>query len=281
MTHKKCSPGLVRICVLSAVALTLAVPASAEWKEKVLYSFQGGTDGEGPVGGVVFGPDGSLYGATQFGGADNCSPMAACGAVFQVTPQKDGSWAETVLYVFKGKTSNDGEYPEGGLIADSAGNLYGTAAYGGTGNCVLLGIKGGCGTVYELSPPAEQGGAWTETILYSFPTAKQGYVPNGDLVFDSVGNLYGATMFGRGKGTTCDEFYGGQCGVVFELSPPKKKGGAWAEKVLHNFAGGADGANPNGGLVQDGKGNVCGTGIHGRQRERGMQRRGLWYGIRA
>jgi hypothetical protein len=250
--------------LLSAVALALAIPASAEWKEKVLYSFQGGADGAGPAGGVVFGPDGSLYGATQFGGADDCSPMADCGTVFQVTPQKDGSWTETVLYVFKGKASNDGEYPEGGLIADSAGNLYGTTAYGGTGNCVLLGITGGCGTVYEISPPQQKGGAWTETILYSFPTAKQGYVPNGDLVFDGAGNLYGATSFGGSRGTTCDEFYGGQCGVVFELSPPKKSG-AWTEKVLHNFAGIAngqqtgDGANPNGGLVPDSKGSVYGT----------------------
>jgi len=265
MTHKKCSPTLIRICLLCAVALTLAVPASAEWKEKVLYSFQGGTDGEGPVGGVVFGADGNLYGATQFGGADNCSPMAACGAVFQVSPQKHGSWTETVLYVFKGKASNDGEYPEGGLIADSGGNLYGTTAYGGTGNCVLLGIKGGCGTVFELSPPAEQGGAWTETILYSFPTAKQGYVPNGNLVFDGAGNLYGATTYGGGKGTICDSFYGGQCGAAFELSPPTTKGGKWTEKVLHRFAGVepgeryGDGANPNGGLVFDRSGAIYGT----------------------
>jgi len=130
---------------------------------------------------------------------------------------------------------------------------------GSTGDCTLLGSKLGCGTVFELSPPATEGGAWTETILYSFPTAKQGYEPNGDLVFDSVGNLYGATMFGGGKGTTCDSFYGGNCGAEFKLSPSKKKGGAWAEKVLHSFAGGTDGANPNGGLVLDGKGNVYGT----------------------
>ena len=260
MTHKlKCSRSLIHVCLLSAVALALAIPASAEWKEKVLYSFQGGADGAGPAGGVVFGPDGSLYGATQFGGADDCSPMADCGTVFQVTPQKDGSWTETVLYVFKGKASNDGEYPEGGLIADSAGNLYGTTAYGGTGNCVLLGITGGCGTVYELSPPQQKGGAWTETILYSFPTAKQGYVPDGNLVFDSAGNLYGATTYGGGKGTTCDEFYGGQCGMAFELSPPKTKGGNWTEKVLHNFAGGTDGANPYGGLALDSEGAVYGT----------------------
>ena len=131
----------VRSCLL-VVILSMATTASAEWKEKVLYSFQGGADGAAPVGGVVFGPDGSLYGATQFGGADNCSPMAACGTVYQLAPQKNGSWAETVLYVFRGKAFNDGEYPEGGLIADSSGNLYGTTAYG---RIWQLRVGGKCG----------------------------------------------------------------------------------------------------------------------------------------
>jgi hypothetical protein len=62
-------------------------------------------------------------------------------------------------------------------------------------------------------------------VLYSFPTPKQGYLPNGDLVFDRAGNLHGATTFGGGKGTTCDKFYGGQGGTVFGLSPPRTKGG--------------------------------------------------------
>ena len=132
-----------RLLIFALSLFTLAGHASAEWKEKVLYSFQGGADGAAPVGGVVFGPDGSLYGATQFGGADNCSPMAACGTVYQLTPQKHGSWTETVLYVFRGKAFNDGEYPEGGLIADSSGNLYGTTAYGGASNE---------GTAFELIP---------------------------------------------------------------------------------------------------------------------------------
>jgi len=145
------------------------------------------------------------------------------------------------------------------LLIDSQGNLYGATAYGGTGNCVLLGVPAGCGTVYELSPPRQKGGEWAETILYSFPTSKQGYLPNGDLVFDSAGNLYGATTFGGTKGKTCDVFYGGQCGTAFELSPPKTNGDKWTEKVLHNFAGGSDGAEPNGGLVLDSQGAAYGT----------------------
>jgi uncharacterized repeat protein (TIGR03803 family) len=119
-------------------------------------------------------------------------------------------------------------------------------------------VPAGCGTVYELSPPAQKGGAWTETILYSFPSSKQGYLPNGGLIFDSEGNLYGATMFGGGQGTACDPFYQ-YCGAVFKLSPPKTKGGKWAEHVLHSFAGGTDGANPKGSLVLDNKGAIYGT----------------------
>jgi hypothetical protein len=223
-------------------------------------SFQGGTDGALPVGGVVFDQQGNLYGATQRGGGTDCSPMAACGTVYQlVPPAKKGSpWTENVLHVFQGKQHNDGEFPSGGVIADTLGNIYGTASYGGTGDCVLLGIKGGCGTVFKLSPPQTKGGKWTYTIVYSFKGGNDGYLPFGDLVFDSAGNLYGATYFGGGKGTTCDPYYQ-YCGTVFELSSPHKQGGKWTEKVLHRFAGGTDGANPNGGLVLDKKGKVYGT----------------------
>jgi hypothetical protein len=252
------------VTLLIAV-LSFTLLASAESKEKVLYSFQGGTsDGAYPAGGVVFDKAGNLYGATTEGGPIACVP-AACGSVFQLTPpvKKGDPWTETVLHIFKGNGYGDGSAPAGSVIIDSAGNLYGTTAYGGTGDCVLF-EKVGCGTVYELSPPAQKGGAWTETVLYSFPTSEQGYLPNGNLVFDGAGNLYGATMFGGGYGTSCDDFYQ-YCGAVFELSPPTEKGGAWTEKVLHGFRGmkagsqNGDGANPNGGLVFDSKGAIYGT----------------------
>jgi hypothetical protein len=239
--------------ILLALVIFASTLSAAEWKEKVLYSFQGGANGSVPAGGVVFDKAGNLYGVTFDG------------LVFQLKPpvQKGRAWTENRLYVFQGVSKGDGSTPSGGLVIDSAGNLYGVTAYGGTGNCVLLGSVVGCGTVYEISPPKEKGGVWEETILYSLSTARQGYLPNGNLVFDSAGHLYGATMFGGSKGTTCNEFYGGQCGVVFELSPPKSKGGKWTEKVLYGFASGTDGASPNGGLVLDGKGNVCGTTFGG------------------
>jgi hypothetical protein len=235
--------------------------ASATWKEKVLYSFQGGTDGATPAGGVVFDKAGNLYGATLDGGSSSCLSFQQCGTVYQLAPpaKKGDAWAETVLYVFKGKASNDGASPSGGVVIDSAGNLYGTTAVGGTGSCSVLGTVMGCGTVYELSPPPQKGGVWTEAVLYSFKSGKDGYFPNGDLTFDATGNLYGATQFGGGKGTNCGDSLFQYCGTVFKLSRPKKKGGQWTDAILHSFAGGKDGANPNGGLVMDTKGVIYGT----------------------
>jgi uncharacterized repeat protein (TIGR03803 family) len=270
MTLNKYLGSPIRVFVWLGIVLATVSTSSAEWKEKVLYSFQGGADGVVPIGGVVFDKEGNLYGATQQGGDTNCSPMAACGTIYQLTPPaKNGDpWTENVLHVFQGKQHNDGEFPSGGVIADASGNIYGTSSYGGNGDCVLLGIKGGCGTVFQLSPPQTKGGKWTYTILYSFKGGKDGYLPFGDLVFDSAGNLYGATYFGGGKGTTCDPYYQ-YCGAIFELSPPKIQGDKWSDKVLHGFAGidkgkqFGDGANPNGGLVLDSEGAIYGSTYFG------------------
>jgi hypothetical protein len=264
MTHRSQIRLVVRRLFPVVIVLAFAAVASASWKEKVLYSFQSGTDGATPVGAVVFDKQGNLYGTTRDGGSSSCRSVQQCGTVYQLTPPvKQGDpWTETVLYIFKGNASKDGASPYGGLVIDAAGNLYGTTGYGGTGNCVVLGTLMGCGTVFELSPPQQKGGKWTETVLYSFPIPKQGFVPAGDLVFDSAGNLYGATIFGGGFGTTCDPFYK-YCGTVFELSPPKTKGGKWTEKVLHSFEGGADGANPNGALLLDNKDTIYGTTFAG------------------
>jgi len=257
---------MARLFVLVALVCSLASFASAERNEKVLYSFQGGTDGSLPAGGVIFDKAGNLYGETIEGGSTACPP-GWCGTIYQLSPptQNGGAWTETVLHVFKGHNQNDGSSPSGSLIADSAGNLYGVTGYGGSGPCVLFGTATGCGTVFELTPPKTKGGKWTEKVLYNFKGGNDGDLPTGPLVFDSAGNLYGATEFGGGKGTTCDVFYGGNCGTVFKLSPPTIKGGKWTENVLHRFAGigtgkqYGDGAAPNAGLVLDGKGTIYGT----------------------
>ena len=108
------------------------------------------------------------------------------------------AWTETILYNFAG--GNDGSQPWGGLIFDSAGNLYGTTYLGGTSNA---------GTVYELTPG--KGGAWTETVLYSFAGGADGTGPQSDLNFDQAGNLYGTTTGGGSPGN----------GIVFQLTPGK------------------------------------------------------------
>jgi hypothetical protein len=228
-----------RACLAVVVLVSVA---RAQWNEKVLYSFQGIPDGATPAGGVVFDTQGNLYGATGDGGSSACDGPGQCGTVFQLAPpaKKNGRWTETVVYVFKGHAQNDGATPEGGLLIDDAGNLYGTTGYGGTGPCTLLGAPVGCGTVYELSPPVKQGDPWTETVLYSFQGNKDGYVPSGDIIFDDERNLYGVTLFGGGKGTNCGDDLYPNCGTVWRLSPPEKKGGTWKEKVLHRFSGDKD-----------------------------------------
>jgi hypothetical protein len=258
MTRKRYPRFATRLPLLCVLVLAFVLSASAEWKEKVLYSFQGGTDGSTPAGGVVFDKAGNLYGATSDGGA--ACPLPGCGVAFQLaSPAKQGEpWIETVLHIFTGNGNGDGATPAGGLSIDGAGNLYGTTGYGGTGNCVLLGSKTGCGVVYELIPPKSKGGQWTEKILYSFQGGKDGDFPAGNLTFDKAGNLYGATQYGGGFGS-CNAPYFQNCGVVFKLSPPAKKGGKWTEKVLYSFKSGTDGANPNGGLVLDSEGAIYGT----------------------
>jgi hypothetical protein len=237
--------------------------SAAEWREQVLYSFQNYPDDATPAGGVVFDKSGNLYGAAG-GGSNSCPSVGDCGVVYQLKPpiQKGGAWTESVLYTFKGHDYGDGATPAGGVILDAAGNLYGTTAYGGAGGCILFGSTEGCGSVFELTPPKGNGGAWTEKVLYSFQGNTDGQFPIGDLVFDSAGNLYGATYFGGGYGS-CDAQYYQHCGTIFELSPPKTKGGKWTEKVLYSFKSGKDGANPNGGLVFDNKGAIYGTTYFG------------------
>ncbi len=237
--------------------ITTTTAVAATWNEQVLYSFQGKPDGSVPAGGLIFDKHGNLYGATLDGGVYNA------GAVFELAPpqQKGGAWAETALYSF-GTNQHDGASPEGGLVIDAKGNLYGVTGYGGTGTCILLGLNVGCGIVYEISPPTQKGGQWTETILYSFQGGKDGQSGNGSLVFDKTGNLYGATIYGGGHGS-CNAPYYQYCGTVFKLSKPKQKGGQWTEQVLHSFQGGTDGANPNGGLILDSKDAVYGTSWSG------------------
>ena len=195
---------------------------TAAGKETVLYSFSGGTDGAIPLSTLIFENGGKLYGTTQGGGKHGY------GTIFRLAPPSaaGGQWKEKVLYSFAG--GSDGYWPESGLVADSAGNFYGTTANGGAN---------GFGTVYELSP----GGV--KTILYAFAGYYNGdgQTPSSGLVRDAVGNLYGMTNSG-GKYNQ---------GISFKLTP------TGVETVLNNF--GTDGEQPFGGLIFGKGGALFGT----------------------
>ena len=210
------------------------VEVSGRWLEKVLYAFKGTSDGQFPYGpltlgaGAVYGTteggngpgtvfkvtltkggewvettvgginsavgnlivdiQGNVYGTTMFGGA------LGLGAVFKMTPQGQ----VTELHSFSGPP--DGEQPEGGLIRDAKGNLYGTTAYGGDINC---NPKAGCGTVFKLDS------AGNESVLWSFTGSPDGFEPYAGLVLDAAGSLYGTTVYGGSTGN----------GTVFQLIP--------------------------------------------------------------
>ena len=208
-------------------------PSGGGWTEKVLHSFlNDSTDGGFPRGAVIVDAAGNLYGTTTNGGPSND------GIVYELSPNPDGSWTETVLYEFSG---TDGANPFGPLLFDAAGNLYGTTSAGGgsTSRC-----KFGCGTVFQLSKGS--GGTWTENILHNFTVnQKDGTFPYGALIADKSGNLYGTTN-GGGAGNN---------GIVFELL---RSQGPWREKLLHSFNATGDGIYPVPGLAFDSVGNLYG-----------------------
>ena len=201
-----------------------------DWVFTPVYSFTGGSNGGTPSP-VTVGPDGALYG-TAGGGL-------GYGLVFSLRPAPVACltalcpWAESVLYRFTG--NNDASSPNGNLVFDPAGNLYGTADGGAYGS----------GAVYELTP---SGGGWTEKVIYSFTGGSDGAYPNSLLV-GTDGDLYGTTVQ--------DGQYG--AGTVFQLVP---SGGSWTENTLHSFTGmwDGDGALPSN-LFQDSAGNLYGMDV--------------------
>jgi hypothetical protein len=159
------------------------------------------------MGPLVFDKAGNLYG-TNIG-------VYGYGVVFELTRQSSGRWTISVLEDFNGA----GEYPQGALILDSAGNLYGTTYEGGRGY----------GTVFELQKTS--GALWKLDILWNFSGGADGGYPVSALSLGASGNLYGVAPTGGANGA----------GVVYEVY---RQGGAWVEDVLYNFTGGTDGAMP-------------------------------------
>jgi hypothetical protein len=227
------------------------------WVFAPLYDFSGGADGRTPAAKVIVGPDGSLYGTTLYGGQGQCSFGTGCGVVFNLRPPASACkaalcpWTETVLYRFNGGA--DGGEP-GELAFDQAGNLYGTATWGGYtgggGECQQL----GCGVIFELTP---SNGGWTESTIYTFMGAADGANAVGPLVPDASGNLYGVTAVGG----DFDCSIGSElCGTIFRLTPSQS---GWTKTTLYSFQEDSGGYFPYGGLIVDGAGNLYGTTTSG------------------
>jgi uncharacterized repeat protein (TIGR03803 family) len=229
-------------------AFKLTKGSTGQWTETILYAFQGGTgDGQGPAGQLLLDLQGNLYGTTLYGGTGYCT-TEGCGFVFSLTPTPSGPWTETLLYEFTG--AEDGGIPSPSLTVDAAGNFYGTTGTGGGLN--------NSGTVFELAPT---GGTWSLSTLFAFNANRSsttGQSPEGGVILDAAGNLYGTNNCGgvdvapRGY-TPCQYGFGN----VFKLSPGT--GGVWTEQVLYNFVDTKNAAYPDTPLVFDSAGNLYAT----------------------
>lgn len=159
------------------------------WMESDLYSFQGSTDGGLAYVGLVFDPEGNLYGA-----ASDAGPGAG-GTVFELSPS-GSSWNYSVLYALTDPgTAECG--PFGTLLMDSLGNLYGTARCDGPSHG---------GTVFKLT---HAGDTWTYSSPHDFTGLADGSSPYSSLVFGSDGNIYGTASRGGAF----------SIGVIFQITP--------------------------------------------------------------
>jgi len=243
---------------------TACTSALCPWRESIVYEFNPQSGPEFPISNVVFDHAGNLYGTTEYSSVFELSPSGgswiasdynagytftsgvvvdSAGNLYGATPYVDGhgiiyeltpapsGWTETVLYTFT--NGSDGENPLGGLVFDSAGNLYGSTSSGGSGTG---------GTLFELSP---SGSGWTLQTLCSFAGFAPGSGPQSALTMDAAGNLYGTTY---GDGAFGD-------GMVFKAS---RSGNSWTCTDLFDFNGDL-GLFPIGGVAVDAHGNIFGT----------------------
>ena len=193
-----------------------------------------GTNGAGPYAGLFADAAGDLFGTTANGGAQSL------GTVFEIAKTASGYSTPIVLASFNG---TDGATPYAGLIADAAGNLFGTTGSGGAYNY---------GVVFEITKTAS-GYASTPTVLVSFD-GPDGATPYAGLIADAAGNLFGTTHSG-GASYSGAPYYG--YGTVFEIAKTPS-GYAGTPTVLDNFSF-VDGGNLFAGLTADAAGNLFGT----------------------
>jgi len=222
--------GTWAVAVMGLLLPTGVCEAGAKYRVVYAFDDQNGSDGADPYASLIADKTGNLYGTTSVGGANGQ------GTVFEIAP--DGT--ETVLYSFNDNSQNDGADPDGALVRDRKGNLYGTTNVGGAG---------GTGTVFKLAPDG------TETVLHSFVDngGSDGARPYAGLTQGASGMFYGTTTVGGAHGQ----------GTVFVITAKGK------ETVVYSFNDNAenDGADPYGPLIMDNAGNLYGTtsvgGAHG------------------
>jgi uncharacterized repeat protein (TIGR03803 family) len=259
---------------------------ATRWHHTVLTSFPANGPSI-PYAGVVFDGAGNLYG-TLLGTMNNHDKLIDSG-VFELSPPANGktSWTETVI---ASRNGSNGTVSTGALLIDSAGNLYGTGSndvfelsppamgqtqwtetiltnFHGLGIssplCTLVADAAGNlygtanngdpdhedGAVFELSPPKPGKTAWKTRVIWVFDGPDGGSPTEGNLLITSAGQLIGTTPYGGDSDT----------GVMFELTPPTRKGGEWTGSLLNTFNGGAGGVVPIGDLIMDSAGFIYGT----------------------
>jgi len=278
---------LRRMLIAFGAACAAASAQSFMREVTTIYAFTSSTDGANPYGGVIFAPDGTIYGTTDAGGSPQNN-----GVIYSLTPPTTpgGAWTETILW--------DPAYPAGTnsyatLALDANGVLYGT---------LFGGANSGNGSVFSLHPPASPGGAWTPQVLHRFAGSPDGASPTSGVILGPGGILYGTTSEGgqanagavyslQVSGGTVTETvlysftgdadggnpfgpltlgpggvlygaarFGGAAdyGCVFQLTPPASPGGAWTEQVLYSFSGSPDGY-PIGGVALGANGVLYGA----------------------
>jgi uncharacterized repeat protein (TIGR03803 family) len=212
------------------------------WTEEVLFSFP--STQAGPQGGVLIGPAGELYGTTQIGG------NSISGSVWRLVPNGTG-WTFTVLHEFN-QFAGDGFYPRAGLTFGKDGLIYGTTNGIQPQDGQGASMSPMYGTVFSVSP---QGDTVQYARLHVFGGPNDGQFPqNGRLSIDRRGVITGTTALG---GTGSD-------GIAYQLTPPKKTGGAWKETILHNFGAAGDAVGPMSGVVQGKDGAFYGCATWGK-----------------
>ena len=239
--------------------LTPVDAGRTQFQETVLYRFSSVVDGQSPMSALTLDAAGALYGTTLYGGTGPCSDwlsnIIGCGTVFKVTPPATGNsaWTKTTLYSFVGGA--DGAVPEGRLLLDTDGAVYGATYQGGPSACVDWAYSTiGCGIIFKLTPAARGGSAWTESIIHTF-MGPDGANPQGGVIMDSTGTLFGSAS---GGGPVSYGMVGGY-GIVFKLTPPAMGQQSWTQTVLYSFDVETSGIRPIGELVRDPAGHLFGV----------------------